>query len=114
MHRPKFSEVEYHPRPDDHDIQEYCEQVFMMYDGTRSIIKLKCDNSLMKTIVDRFGEDVETHLLDDKSFMVTAEIAVGPPFFSWVFNYCRKIQIIEPQSVKEEYLKRVKEAYNNI
>ena len=86
----------------------------MMYDGTRSIVKLKCDNSLMKTIVDRFGEDVETHLLDDKSFMVTAEIAVGPPFFSWVFNYCGKIQIIEPQSVKEEYLNRVKEAYNNI
>lgn len=78
------------------------------------IVKLKCDNSLMKTIVDRFGEDVETHLLDDKSFMVTAEIAVGPPFFSWVFNYCGKIQIIEPQSVKEEYLNRVKEAYNNI
>jgi hypothetical protein len=46
--------------------------------------------------------------------MVTSEIAVGPPFFSWVFNYCGKIQIIEPQSVKEEYLKRVKEAYNNI
>ena len=114
MHRPKFSEVEYHPRPNDYDIQEYCEQVFMMYDGTRSIVKLKCDNSLMKTIVDRFGEDVETHLLDDKSFMVTAEIAVGPPFFSWVFNYCGKIQIIEPQSVKEGYLNRVKEAYNNI
>lgn len=114
MYRPKLSSVEYHLRPDDYDIQEYCEQVFMMYDGKRSVVKLKCDNSLMKAIVDRFGEDVETHLHDDKSFILTAEIAASPTFFSWVFNYCGKIQILEPQSVKEEYQARVKEAYNNI
>lgn len=113
MHRPTLSTATYHQCPDDYNISEYCEQVFMMYDGPRCIVKLRCDNSLMKTIVDRFGEDVETHLFDDKSFLVTAEIAISPTFFSWVFNYCGKIQIIEPKNIKEEYQTRVKEAYEN-
>lgn len=114
MYHPKISLPNYHPRPDDYDIQEYCEQVFMMYDGTRSKVKLKCDNALMKVIVDRFGEDVDTQLIDESSFIVTAEIAASPTFFSWVFNYGGKMQILEPESVREKYQARVKEAYKNM
>ena len=114
MYRPNNSVVDYHPRPDDYDIQEYCEQVFMMYDGKRFVVKLICDNSLMKAVIDRFGEDVETHVLDDKSFELKAEIAVSPTFYSWVFTYCGKMRIIEPKSVKEEYCRYLKEAYNNM
>lgn len=102
MYRPTQSKVEYHQRPEEYDIQKCCEQIFMMYDGKRCMVKLKCDNSLMKTIVDRFGEEVETCSFDDKSFTVKVEIAVSPTFYSWIFNYCGKIQIVEPQSIKEE------------
>ena len=114
MYHPKISLSNYHPIPDDYDIQKYCEQVFMMYDGARSKVKLKCDNAFMKVIIDRFGEDVDTQLIDESSFIVTAEIAASPTFFSWVFNYGGKIQILEPESVREEYQVRVKEAYKNM
>lgn len=114
MQFPKDSMVEYHDRPADYDIRAYCEQVFMMYDGKRHVVKLRCDNSLMKVVVDRFGEDVGTYTSDDNTFIVEVEIAVSPTFYSWVFNYCGKIQIIEPKSIKEEYQARIKEASESI
>ncbi len=109
-----YSHIDYSPKPDDYDIQQYCEQAFMMYDGKKVVVKLKCDNSMMKTVIDRFGEEVETSVIDDETFMVSAEVAVSPTFFSWIFNYCGKIKIIEPESVKDEYQARVNEAYNNV
>ena len=114
IHRPKNSEEYYHQRPKDYDIQKYCDQVFMMYDGEKCIVKLKCDNSLMKTIIDRFGEDVETCVFDDNSFIATVEVYISPTFYSWVFNYCGEIKIIEPKKIKKDYQSRLKAALNNI
>ena len=33
-------------------------KVFSMFSGEKVPVDLRCDNSLMKTMVDRFGEDV--------------------------------------------------------
>ena len=57
---------------------------------------------------------VQIDALHDTSFTVEAEIAVSPTFYSWVFNYGGKIQILEPPSIKNEYQTRLKEAYNGI
>ena len=44
--------------PDDFDIENYTKEVFFMFSGEKVLVDLRCDNSLMKTMVDRFGEDV--------------------------------------------------------
>ena len=46
--------------PDDFDIENYTKEVFFMFSGEKVLVDLRCDNSLMKTMVDRFGEDVTT------------------------------------------------------
>ena len=113
MHQPKLSVVAYHPRPEDYDISDYCERVFMMYEGKPCKVKLLCDNSLMKAIIDRFGEDVETHPHDDNSFSVVAEISASATFYSWVFTYGGKMKIIEPKAIRDEYERRLNEALKN-
>ena len=113
MHQPKLSAVAYHPRPMDYDISDYCERVFMMYEGKPCKVKLLCDNSLMKAIIDRFGEDVETHLHDDNSFSVVAEISASATFYSWVFTYGGKMKIVEPKVIRDEYERRLNEALKN-
>ncbi len=111
MYRPAISNTPYHSKPDDYSIKEYCEQVFMMYDGKHYRAKLLCENELMKTIVDKFGDGVDTSIHNDKYFIATVDIFASPTFFSWIFNYCGKIQIIEPESLKEEYKERLDQAY---
>lgn len=110
MYRPALSDKPYRPKPDNYDISEFCCQVFSMYDGTLCTVELKCENRLMKSVIDRFGEDVQTRLFDCTHFIATVEVSVSPTFFAWIFTYNGKIQIISPETLKREYADRLKTA----
>ena len=97
----------YHPRPAEYDVQAFCSQVFMMYDGEPCRVKLRCSNDMMNTIVDRFGDDVEVHKLDDATFIAEADVFTSATFYAWIFAYGGAITIIEPQKTVEEYRKKL-------
>lgn len=96
--------------PTTFNIASYSNEVFDMFSGCDSVVALKCENDLMKVIVDRFGEDVETRSIDEKHFCVTTTVSVSPTFFGWVFQFAGKIEIISPNEVIEEYLKMFEKA----
>ena len=85
-------------------------QVFFMFSGEKVLVDLRCDNSLMKTMVDRFGEDVITLEYDMTSFRVQTEVSASPTFFGWVFGFNGKVQILAPESVKEQYRQMIAQA----
>lgn len=91
------------PAPKDFDVAEYTKQVFFMYDGEQVEVTLRCDNSLMKTMIDRFGEDVTTLAYDMESFRLITTISASQTFYGWVFGFGGKVEILEPAEVKEEY-----------
>ena len=84
---------------DDFDPVSYVRQVFGMYDGDRQEVTLLCENSVMRSVIDRFGESVKTEVVDDGHFRAVAEVALTPPFFAWVFTFGGKIRIIGPKDV---------------
>ena len=98
------------PMPDDFDIENYTKEVFFMFSGEKVLVDLRCDNSLMKTMVDRFGEDVTTLAYDMTSFRVQTEVSASPTFFGWVFGFNGKVQILAPESVKEQYRQMIAQA----
>ena len=67
----------------------------------------------MKTMVDRFGEDVTTLAYDMTSFRVQTEVSASPTFFGWVFGFNGKVQILAPESVKEQYRQMIETAKKN-
>ena len=85
-------------------------KVFSMFSGEKVLEDLRCDNSLMKTMVDRFGEDVTTLAYDMTSFRVQTEVSASPTFFGWVFGFNGKVQILAPESVKEQYKQMIAQA----
>ena len=85
-------------------------EVFFMFSGEKVLVDLRCDNSLMKTMVDRFGEDVTTLAYDMTSFRVQTEVSASPTFFGWVFGFNGKVQILAPESVKEQYRQMIAKA----
>lgn len=89
--------------PDDFDIENFTKEVFFMFPGEKVMVDLRCDNSLMKTMVDRFGEDVTTLAYDMTSFRLQTEVSASPTFFGWVFGFNDKVQILAPESLKEQY-----------
>lgn len=102
------------PKPKDFDLNEFTKSVFFMYGGDKVQVNLRCENSLMKTIIDRFGEEVTTLAYDMESFRVVLDIEASPTFYGWVFGFGGRIEILSPQSVKDEYVQMVENSYITI
>ena len=86
----------------DFDAAEYVRKVFGMYPEDLRTVELLCDNEVMRSVVDRFGEDAQTEAVDAGHFKATVEVAPSPPFYSWVFTFCGKIRILRPADVLDE------------
>ena len=86
----------------DFDPAEYVRKVFGMYPDNLCTVELLCDNEVMRSVIDRFGENVQTETVDEQHFRATVEVAPSPPFFSWGFTFSGKIRIVSPAAVLEE------------
>lgn len=100
--------------PEDFSAAEYVKSIFDMYDGETARVELKCTNDLMKVIVDKFGEEVETVSLGSNCFKAIVDVSVSPTFFSWVFQFQNKISILAPYNVKDEYKNTLKAALESM
>lgn len=91
------------PQPEDFNVADYTKSVFQMYGSEECEVTLRCDNSLMKYIIERFGEDVQTTAYDMTSFRVIVDVELSPTFYGWVFGFGGKVQILTPENAKREY-----------
>jgi len=94
--------------PQGWNIDDYSKKVFEMYTGEVVSVTLECENKFMKYVVDHFGENVMTRVLDEEHFLAFPEVSLSPNFYSWVFGFGGKIRIIGPQSVRDEYIRMAK------
>ena len=84
------------PPADDFDVSDFFSQEFSMLDGTPCEITLLCENALMNSIIDRFGEDAETHIANSTHFMVKATVDLSDTFYGWVFSSAGRMKIVDP------------------
>lgn len=98
------------PVPAGFSINDYISSSFRMYNSQRQRVELRCDNSTMDAILDRFGMDVETREIDAASFCAVADIAVSHVFYAWVFGFAGKVKITAPEEVRDGYAKMLREA----
>ena len=91
------------PMPESFSISDFTKAVFQMYDEERAVAELKCTADMMKVIIDRFGEEVRTEIVDDEHFKAVVEVSLSPNFYGWLFGFGEKIQLVSPQWVVEKY-----------
>jgi len=107
---PKILEEPIVPRPEDFDPVNYTVNVFSMYDGKTVTVRLMCANHLMDNIIEQFGEEVRTEVLDSRRFTAEAEVSVSQTFFAWVFQFTGEMRILGPENVKTAYQQMLKRA----
>ena len=110
---PEIMEETAQPMPDGFSVSEFTKTVFQMYDQERATVKLVCTNEMMKVIIDRFGEDVHTEIVDDGHFKATVEVSLSPNFYGWLFGFGAKIKLVSPQWVVEKYRKMLEKELSN-
>lgn len=101
------------PMPDNFSISDFTKAVFQMYDEERSEVELKCTADMMKVIIDRFGEEIETHIVDEDHFKVNVWVSLSPNFFGWLFGFGGKIELTFPPSAIERYKEMIESVLNN-
>ena len=111
---PTILDEEATPAPDGFDIDEYINTTFRMYNSNHCDVELICDNSVMDSIIDRFGADVTTYANDMTSFRAIVNVATSHIFYSWVFGFGGLVKIKGPQEVKEAYAEMVKTAADEL
>ena len=78
---------------------EHANQLFQMYSGEASSVKLRFHRSLTNVVIDRFGHDIMLIPDGDDHFTFLVDVAVSPMFLSWVIGFGDKAKIVYPQHV---------------
>ena len=81
---------------------EHANQLFQMYSGERSSVKLRFHRSLTNVVIDRFGHDIMLIPDGEDHFTFVAEVAVSLIFLSWIIGFGEKAQIVYPQGVADQ------------
>ena len=83
-------------KPRGFNVSEYYSQAFSMLNGKACRVTLLCENALMNSIIDRFGEDAPTQIVDKNHFTVEATVDLSSNFYGWVFASGGKMKITAP------------------
>ena len=83
---------------------------YRMFAGEVKEVTLICDNDTMDSMVDRFGEKVETKPVDIRHFQLTAQVAESTVFYAWIFGFSGKVKIEKPLDMQNTYRKMINDA----
>lgn len=93
---------------------DYTNKVVQMYSGPETVVSLRCENDAMRSVIDKFGEDIHVSIADDQHFIAEVQVQASQTFYGWVFQFCGEIEIIGPEEVKVEYIEMARKACQNI
>ena len=81
------------------DSADYANKLFNMYSGEPKPIELVCENNLLETMLDRFGENVKIQKADEEHFLIRTNAIVSDGLASWVLGFGGRIKIKSPNDL---------------
>ena len=95
--------------PKSSDPYEYARNKLFMYTGEVQTITFKCNNNILDHMIDIFGPDLL--LIPDKDDTFTIKVKTSTQGALYLAGqYMENITIIEPESIKNEFIKTLKES----
>lgn len=97
-----------HAKPKGYRESDFYSQIFSMYDGQECEVVLLCQNSMMNTIIDRFGTGVDTEIYDVDRFKANVTVHLSNNFYGWLCALAGKVKLIAPQSAVDQLHELIK------
>lgn len=114
MSVPTVLDEEAREKPADFDPEYYYLTLTKMYgEGEEMDIDLLCENHLMNTLVDHYGNSFPFESVDDDHFRATVHTVAGDTFWGWVFQYVGQMKVDGPERAKTMYYERLKAAIDD-
>ncbi len=95
------------------DPGSYSKEMFGMFRGERTTVKLRFEAGLAGVVADRFGRELLLTPDGESHFTFQAQIALSPNFFAWLCRFGGRATIVHPQSAVEafrQYCEKILEA----
>lgn len=88
---------------DPQQMRDYAKPMFSMFGGEAVSVQLRCHNSMVGPILDRFGTDIMLVPQSQDQFTVNVDVVPSPPFFGWVCSFGGKVEILQPSNVRQDF-----------
>ncbi|MBE6774923.1 MAG: WYL domain-containing transcriptional regulator [Ruminococcaceae bacterium] len=94
------------------DVADYSSKSFNMYSGDTQRLVISCDNSILEEIIDRFGDEGIRADKDEGRFILSSRCVVSEGLASWIMQFGGKVEILEPQRLREDVIKKAEEIFS--
>lgn len=94
------------------DARDYSSQMFSMFSGEKCTAKLVCSLKLQEEMLDRFGLSIPLDAYDPSHFVTTVNATLSDGFVSWLMQYGKDIEVLEPQELRDMIVKKTQDIYN--
>ena len=84
------------------DMSGYSSRVFGMFAGQPVPVRMRFAAHLAGAVIDRFGKELMLIPNGEDAFTFTADVAVSPQFFAWVFGFGTEAEILSPPEVRRQ------------
>lgn len=91
---------------------DFSRKTFGMFGGDEYTLTVKFENKFIGVVIDRFGKDVTTIVLDNEHFAARLRVVVSNQFFGWLSALGKGVTILEPENVKDDYKSFLKDLLN--
>ncbi|MGN8913340.1 helix-turn-helix transcriptional regulator [Anaerofustis butyriciformans] len=99
------------PKPKNFNISDYGKKIFSMFWGKETVVELKCQNNLMKYVLEKMGNDIDIIETNNETFNVRVKVGISPTFYAWIFQFAGGIKIVSPQNVIDDFNKMLNQNY---
>lgn len=91
------------PMPEGFDLSQFIETKFGMFGGEQVSLDLRFTNNLINPVIDRFG--LKTPILQDdpEHFIAHVRASISPVFYSWLFQFGDRAQVLSPKRIAQDY-----------
>ena len=57
----------------------------------------------------RFGKNIAVVPDGEDHFTISVKAQISPQFYAWLFGFANECEILSPECVRDEYIKKIKE-----
>lgn len=103
MKTTELTDIPAAPIPDGFCLPDFIETKFGMFGGELVRLDLRFTNDLINPVLDRFG--MKTPIIRDGEdhFIAHVEASISPVFYSWLFQFGDRAQIVKPKRIAKDY-----------
>lgn len=89
------------------DVADYLRKSVNMYAGEQAGVELRCENSFLEVLLDKFGSDVSIRSDGTEHFVARFKVYVSAGLIEWLMQYGDRAVVREPVSLREEIQKKL-------